>query len=186
MAEGREPVRPATPAGSLIRAPHVGSFKTPNENRKPRELPSVSSDLKKRIQEDLNAARKERDRLRTLVLSTALSEIRNEEIDAGADLDDDGVVAVLTRAVKQRKDASEQMRSAGRGELADKEEAEAAILREYMPEALGEDEVRAMVREIIDSGADQMGPVMGRLMPQIRGRFDGKEANRIVREELGG
>lgn len=146
----------------------------------------MSSDLKSRIQADLNSARKARDKLRTLVLSTALSEIRNEEIDSGGELDDDGVVSVLSRAVKQRKDASEQMRSAGRDDLADKEDAQAEILREYMPEALDEDEVRAMVREIVGSGADQMGPIMGRLMPRIRGRFDGKEANRIVREELGG
>lgn len=146
----------------------------------------MSSDLKTRIQADLNSARKERDKLRTLVLSTVLSEIRNAEIDGGGELDDDGVVAVLSRAIKQRKDASEQMRSAGRDELADKEDAQADVLGGYLPEGLDEDEVRAMVREIIDSGADQMGPIMGRLMPQIRGRFDGKEANRIVREELAG
>lgn len=146
----------------------------------------MSSDLKTRIQADLNSARKERDKLRTLVLSTVLSEIRNAEIDEGGELDDDGVVAVVSRAIKQRKDASEQMRSAGRDELADKEDAQAEVLDEYLPEGLDEDEVRAMVREIIDSGADQMGPIMGRLMPQIRGRFDGKEANRIVREELTG
>lgn len=146
----------------------------------------MSSDLKTRIQADLNSARKERDKLRTLVLSTVLSEIRNAEIDEGGELDDDGVVAVLSRAIKQRKDASEQMRSAGRDELADKEDAQAEVLGEYLPEGLDEDEVRALVREIIDSGADQMGPIMGRLMPQIRGRFDGKEANRIVREELTG
>lgn len=146
----------------------------------------MSSDLKTRIQADLNSARKDRDKLRTLVLSTVLSEIRNEEIDQGGELDDDAVVAVLSRAIKQRKDASEQMRSAGRDELADKEDAQAEVLGEYLPEGLEEAEVRAMVREIIDSGTDQMGPIMGTLMPRIRGRFDGKEANRIVREELAG
>lgn len=146
----------------------------------------MPSDLKKRIQADLNAARKERDKDRTLVLSTALSEIRNEEIDEGGELDDDRVIEVLSRAIKQRKDASEQMRAAGRGELADREDQQAKILSEYLPEQLGEDEVREMVRELISSGADQMGPLMGRLMPRIRGRFDGKEANRIVREELAG
>jgi len=144
----------------------------------------VASDLKTRIQSDLNAARKQRDKLRTLVLSTALSEIRNKEIDEGKDVDDDGVVQVISRAIKQRKDASEQMRAAGRGELADTEDAQAEVLSEYLPEGLSEDEVRALVQEIVASGADQMGAVMGRLMPAIRGRFDGKEANRIVREEL--
>ncbi len=146
----------------------------------------MPSELKSRIQADLNAARKDRDKLRTLVLSTALSEIRNKEIDDGAEVDDDAVVGVLSRAIKQRKDASEQMRAAGRGELADTEDAQAEVLGEYLPEGLSEDEVRAMVRDLIDSGTDQMGPLMGRLMPQLRGRFDGKEANRIVREELAG
>lgn len=146
----------------------------------------MPSDLKSRIQAELNAARKDRDKLRTLVLSTALSEIRNKEIDEGGELTDDGVVTVISRAIKQRKDASEQMRAAGRHELADNEDAQAEVLGEYLPEGLSEDEVRAMVREIIDSGTDQMGPLMGRLMPQLRGRFDGKEANRIVREELAG
>lgn len=145
----------------------------------------MSSPLKDRIQADLNAARKERDKLRTLVLSTLLSEIRNREIDTRSDLDDDGVTQVVSKAIKQRKDASEQMRGAGRGELADQEDAQAEVLAGYLPEGLSEDEVRAIVREIIDGGVDQMGPLMGQVMPRIRGRFDGKEANRIVREELG-
>lgn len=146
----------------------------------------MSSGLKARLQNDLNAARKERDKLRTLVLSTVISEVRNREIDDRSELDDDGVVQVVSRAIKQRKDASTQMRDAGRGELADQEDAQSAILEEYLPEGMSEDEVRGIVREIIESGADQMGPLMGQLMPRIRGRFDGKEANRIVREELQG
>ncbi len=146
----------------------------------------MSRELKSRLQADLNAARKERDKLRTLVLSTVLSEVRNKEIEVGEALDDQGVVQVVSKAIKQRRDASEQMRDAGRGELADKEDAQAAVLRDYLPEAMGEDEVRAIVREIIGSGADQMGAVMGQLMGRIQGRFDGKDANRIVREELAG
>jgi uncharacterized protein YqeY len=145
----------------------------------------VASELKNRIQSDLNAARKERNKLRTLVLSTVLSEIRNKEIDTRSDVDDEGVIQVLTRGIKQRKDASDQMRAADRGELADKEDAQAEILGEYLPEGMSEDEVRAIVREIIASGVDQMGPLMGQMMPRIRGRFDGKDANRIAREELG-
>ena len=144
----------------------------------------MASDLKNRIQNDLNAARKARDKVRTLVLSTVLSEIRNKEIEEGGTLDDDGVVGVITRAIKQRRDAAEQMREAGRAELAEREEAQVAVLSDYLPEALSEDEVRAMVRQLVESGVDQMGPLMGQLMPRLRGRFDGKEANRIVREEL--
>lgn len=145
----------------------------------------MASDLKERIQRDLNTARKQRDKARLLVLSTLLSEIRNKEIDGGKELDDEGVIQVVSKAVKQRGDAAEQMRGAGREELAEQEEAQAVILEDYLPTQLSEDEVRELVRGIVAAGAEEMGAVMGKLMPEIRGRFDGKEANRIVREELG-
>ena len=146
----------------------------------------MASALKGRVQSDLNSARKARDKLRTLVLSTLLADIRYKEIEIGGDLDDDGVVQVVAKAIKQRKDASQQMREAGRGELADQEDAQVEVLEAYLPAAMDEDEVRRIVRELIGSGVDQMGPLMGRVMAAIRGRFDGKEANRIVREELAG
>ena len=145
----------------------------------------MASDLKSQIQSDLNAARKERDKLRTLVLSTLLSDLRNKEIEVGRELGDEDALQLVSRGIKQRKDASDQMRGAGRDELADREDAEADVLATYLPEGMSEDEVRTIVREIIASGVDQMGPLMGRVMPKIRGRFDGKEANRVVREELG-
>jgi uncharacterized protein YqeY len=140
--------------------------------------------LKDRIREDLNAARRDRDRLRTTVLTTVLSEVRNREIELGRDATDDDVVAVVAKGIKQRMESAEQMREAGREELAEKEEREAGILENYTPEPLSEDEVRDVIREIVAGGADSMGAVMGRLMPRIRGRFDGGEANRLVREEL--
>jgi hypothetical protein len=146
----------------------------------------MSSDLEGRIQADLNAARKARDKERTLVLSTILADLRNKEIETGGALDEAGGVQVLSRAIKQRKDAAEQMRAAGRDELATREEAQADVLQAYLPAAMSDQEVRDLVREILEGGAEQMGQVMGELMPRIRGRFDGKEANRIVREELAG
>lgn len=145
----------------------------------------MPTDLKQQVRSDLIEARKARDRLQTVVLSTLLSEVRNREIEERGELDDEGVQAVVTRAIKQRRDSSEQMRAGGRPELADKEDAEAEILRVYLPPPLTEAEVRAMVRSAIAGGADQMGALMGQIMPRIRGRFDGKEANGIVREELG-
>lgn len=146
----------------------------------------ATSDLKSTLQDDMKTARKKRDKFRILVLSTLLSDIRNKEIEIQDELDDEGVLQVLSRAIKQRKDASGQMRDAGRGELADKEDAQSEVLAEYLPEGMSEDEVRAVVRDIIASGVTDMGPLMGQVMPRIRGRFDGKEANRIVREELSG
>jgi len=146
----------------------------------------VASELTSRIRADLNQARKLRDKERTLVLSTILADVRNREIESGGELEDADVVQVLAKAIKQRRDAAEQMRAGGREDLARREDAQADTLQAYLPAGLSEDEVRAMVREIVAGGAAQMGAVMGQLMPRIRGRFDGKEANRIVREELEG
>ena len=146
----------------------------------------MASALKARLQSDLNAARKERDKLRTLVLSTILADMKYREIEDMREGDDDTMIQVISKGIKQRKDAAEQMRGGGRAELAANEEAQIAILAAYLPESLSEADVRAMVREAIASGAKQVGPLMGVLMPKLRGRFDGKEANRIAREELGG
>jgi uncharacterized protein len=142
--------------------------------------------LKIQFQSDLNEARKAREKLRTLVLSTTLSEVRNREIELGRDLDRGELLEVVAKAVKRRKEAAEQMRGGGRADLAEKEEEEAGILSRYLPAELSEAEVREMVREILGDGLSDLGPVMGRLMPRLKGRFDGREANRIVREELGG
>ena len=144
----------------------------------------MSYELKNRLRSDLTSARKDRDKLRTLVLSTILADVHNREIELRAELSDDQTVKVLSRGIKQRKDAASQMRAAGRDELASEEEAQLTVLSEYLPEGMSEDEVRALVRAAIEDGVDQMGMLMGRVMPQIAGRYDGKEANRIVREEL--
>ena len=146
----------------------------------------MSTDLKTRLQNDLKHSRKQRDRTRTLVLSTALADVKNREIEYGGALPDEELTQVLARAIKQRRDAADQMRSGGRDELAQKEESEAKLLASYLPQGLGEDEVRTIIREAIAAGASALGPLMGQVMPRIRGRFDGKEANRIAREELGG
>ncbi len=144
----------------------------------------MAKGLQDQIRDALNRARKERDRLGTLVFSTVLSEIRNREISAGQAADDEMVREVVARGVKQRRESAEQMRSGNREELAQKEEQEAELLKGFLPPQLAEAEIRSIVRELISDGAAEAGPLMGRLMPRIRGRFDGKEANRIVREEL--
>lgn len=146
----------------------------------------MSSDIEARIQADLITARKAREKELTVLLTTVLSDLRNQRIEQRGELSDEDAVAVLSRAVKQRREAAEQMRAGGREDLATREEDEAERLRDYLPEAVSEDEVRALVRALVEAGADSIGPVMAGLMPRIKGRFDGREANRIVREELGG
>ena len=145
----------------------------------------MAESLKERLREDLNAARRERDRGRTILITTTLAEIRNREIEVGHELSDAEVVEVLAGAIKRRKEAAEQIRAGGRPELAEKEEGEAAMLSAYLPPPLSEEEVRAMVREAIAGGANTVGAVMGKIMPRLKGRFDGREANWIAREELG-
>lgn len=145
----------------------------------------METSLKEKLRSDLNTARRARDRVRTLVLSTTLAELRNREIETGSALDDEGVRAVLARAIKQRQDAAAQMIRGGRRDLADREAEQEQVLRGYMPPDLSAEDVRDMVREIVDGGASHIGAVMSVLMPRIRGRFDGRTASAIVREELG-
>jgi len=146
----------------------------------------LNAPLKDRLRADSLEARKAREKLRALVLSTTLSELKNREIEMGKEADEAEVLAVITKAVKRRKEAADQMRAGGRDELAEKETAEGKILSAYLPEGLSEEEVRGIIQEILAGGVMEMGPVMGQLMPRLKGRFDGKEANRIVREELAG
>ena len=145
----------------------------------------METSLKEKLRSDLNAARRARDKVRTLVLSTTLAELRNREIETGSALDDEGVRSVLAKAIKQRQDAAAQMIRGGRRDLADREAEQEQVLRGYMPPDLSAGDVRAMVREIVDGGASHIGAVMSVLMPRIRGRFDGRTASAIVREELG-
>ncbi|HEY0017475.1 MAG TPA: GatB/YqeY domain-containing protein [Longimicrobium sp.] len=142
--------------------------------------------LMEQLRADLTTARKDRDKLRTTTLSTFLSEVKNREIEQGRAVSDDDVRGLLTTAIKRRREASEQMRAGSRAELAEKEDQEAALLQAYLPPALGEDEVVAMIRDAVAGGASDVGGVMKAVMPHTRGRFDGKELNRLVREALAG
>lgn len=142
--------------------------------------------LIEQLRADLTTARKDRDKLRTTTLSMFLSEVKNKEIELGRGLADDDVRGLLTTAIKRRREAAEQMRTGSRVELAEKEEEEGAMLQAYLPPALGEDEVRGLIRDAISAGATDVGGVMKAVMPRTKGRFDGKELNRLVREALAG
>src|SRR5688500_20229556 len=100
---------------------------------------------------------------------TTLSEIKYKEVDQGREADDAQVIDVINKAIKKRREASEQMRAGNRAELADKEDQEAALLSKYLPAPLSETDVRGFVREAIAGGASNMGAVMGKIMPKIKG-----------------
>jgi uncharacterized protein YqeY len=140
--------------------------------------------LKEKIRSDLNTARRARDKLRTSVVSMMLADIRNREIEIGNDATDADVMSLVTTSIKRRREAAEQMRTGGREELAAKEEQEAEILQGYLPPQLTKEEVREIVRAAISGGAGDLGSVMKTIMPRVKGLFEGRELNRIVREEL--
>lgn len=142
------------------------------------------SALLDRLQSDLNTARKAQDKGATLLLGTVLAEAKNRKIELRRDLTDDDVIDVVRKAIKRRRESIEMYEKGGRQDLADKERAEAAALEQYLPAQVGEDEIRAAVRSAIAGGATAMGPLMGRVNPQFKGRADGSVISRIAKEEL--
>lgn len=144
------------------------------------------SALQARIQSELTAARKAQDKAATLLLGTTLSEVKNRAIELKRDLTDDDVLDVIRRGIKKRKESIELYDRAGRAELAAKERAEAMMLEKYLPAQAGVDEIRAAVRAAIAGGANNVGAVMAKVMPQFKGKADGSVISAIVREELAG
>jgi len=132
----------------------------------------------------MNAARKAGDKNLVLVLGTTLAAIKNRELDLGRAANDPEVVDILRKGVKTRKESVEQFTTAKRQDLADKEAAEIRILEQFLPPAVDPAEIRTAVRAAIAAGATDIGRVMQAVMPQFKGRVDGKDLNGIVREEL--
>lgn len=135
-------------------------------------------------------AMRARDERRTQTLRLAMAAAHNQKIARGRDLTDEEVVDVLARQVKQRRESIAIYRDAGREERAEAEEAEAAILAEFLPQQLSDDEVESMVRvAIAEAGASspaEMGRVMGLLSPRTKGRADGRTVSELVRRLLAG
>lgn len=146
----------------------------------------MSSTLVEQVRAALTAARKDRDKARTLLYSTILSDLGNRDIELGAPVDDAGAVEVIRRAIKRRRESVEHYEKAGRTELAAAETFEITELEQFLPAAVPPGEIRAAVREAIAGGATELGAVMGRVMPRFKGKADGKLINQIVREELAG
>ncbi|HSC31069.1 MAG TPA: GatB/YqeY domain-containing protein [Gemmatimonadaceae bacterium] len=142
------------------------------------------SELIARLTTDLNASRKAKDKAGTLLLGTILADIKNRRIEVMRDLTDDDVREVLRKGIKRRREAIEMYDKASRTDLASRERDEVTRLETYLPAAISDDEIRAAVRAAIASGATTIGALMGKVMPQFKGRADGSTINRIAREEL--
>lgn len=149
------------------------------------------SDLKDRLQQDLTTAMKARDELRTGTLRLALTAIRNEEVAGreARELDDDEVVKVLMREIKRRRESAEAFDSGARPQRAEQERAESAVLEEYLPAQLGDEELRDLVAAAISetgaAGPKAMGQVMRVVSPRVAGRAEGGRVAAEVRRQLG-
>jgi uncharacterized protein len=142
------------------------------------------SELLARLQGDLNSARKSQDKAGTLLLSTVLSEIKNKKIELRRDPSDADVIDVLRKSIKKRRESVELYKKGNRNDLAEKEAAEATALEKYLPAQVSDEELRTAVKAAIAGGATQIGAIMGKVLPQFKGRADGSTINAIAREEL--
>jgi uncharacterized protein YqeY len=146
--------------------------------------------LKNRIQDDVKDAMRARDKERLPVLRLITAAIKQKEVDERVELDDTDVLGVLDKMAKQRRESLEQYEKAGREDLAGQERFELEILRQYLPEQLGEEELAGLIAQAIEqSGAESMrdmGAVMGLLRSQVQGRADMKAVSNAVRARLSG
>ncbi len=146
--------------------------------------------LKDQLDADLKAAMKDKDALKLSTVRMLKSAIKYREIELMKPLDDAGVQGVIASEIKRRRDSVEQYRAGNRPELAEKEEAEIAILQGWLPQQLTEDELRAKVDAAIATtgakGMKDMGGVMKALMPEVQGRAEGKAVSDMVKARLAG
>lgn len=160
--------------------------------------------LKEKIQLDMKEAMKSGNAVKRMVLSLLQSAVKNKELEKRAKfskigseankleelsrMSDEEVMDVILSEAKKRKESIESYKKAGRDELAKKEKDELAILMEYLPEPMSEDEIKSEVKKAIEeTGAKdikEMGKVLGVLMPKVKGRADGQTVSRIVKDEL--
>ncbi|BCG60302.1 GatB/YqeY domain-containing protein [Paenibacillus sp. URB8-2] len=140
--------------------------------------------LSERLNEDMKQAMKSKDKFKLSTIRMVRSTIKNLEIDLKRTLDDNEVLDILSREIKQRKDALQEFEKAGRDELAASNKAEIEIIQQYLPEQLSEEEIQVIVQQTIQetgaSSKSEMGKVMSALMPKVKGRADGKLVNQAV------
>jgi len=144
--------------------------------------------LKARITDDMKVAMKAKNKERLLVIRTILAAIKQIEVDERIELDDERIMLVLDKMLKQRRESMKQFNDAGRDDLTKIEEAEIVVIQDFLPQALTEEEIEAqVVKAITDSGAGSikdMGKVMGILKPQMLGRADMSIVSSVIKAKL--
>ena len=145
--------------------------------------------LKEQLNEDMKQAMRAKDKNRLSAIRMVRGAVRDKEINSKVELDDDGVLEVIASQIKKRKDALEQLRQSNRDDLVEAEMEQIEILQKFLPAQLSEDEIEAVVTDVIEElGATSMrdmGKVMGKLVSQLRGKVDNSVVSQIVRQKLG-
>ena len=141
------------------------------------------------LQSDIKDAMRAKDKEKLTALRSLSAEIKQKALDSKEEITDAMVIDIVTKGIKTRQDSATQYQEADREDLAVIERAEIEIYRIYQPAQLSEDEVKTLVQKVIDevgaTSPKDMGKVMGKLMPQVKGKADGGVVNRIVKELLG-
>ncbi|SNT14912.1 hypothetical protein SAMN05446037_10452 [Anaerovirgula multivorans] len=144
--------------------------------------------LKERLAADLKEAMKNKDQLRKNVITLIRSDIKQIEVDKRVELEEQDIIEIISRQLKQRKDALEEFHKGGRQDLVEQTEQEVHYLLQYLPEQLSEEEITNIVKETISElGANsikEMGKVMAAVIPKVKGRADGKIVNQAVKQQL--
>ena len=144
--------------------------------------------LKQKLQEDLKTSMKNKDTLRKSVITLIRSSIKQVEVDKRIELNDDDVIDIISKQLKQRNDSLEQFLDAGREDLVEETRSEIEVLKEYLPQQLSEEELNEIVKQTISEvGATSMKDmvkIMSVIKPKTKGRADGKLINKLVKENL--
>ncbi len=148
----------------------------------------METPLKQKLTDDLRKAQKDRDECRLSVIRMALAAIHNAEIAKRASLEETDVLGIVAKEAKQRKESIEAFKQGNRPDLVAREEAELLILQEYLPEQISRDDIVATARQVIqETGVCSLkdkGKVMGKLIPQLKGKAEGQLINAVVTELL--
>ncbi|GAA0234113.1 GatB/YqeY domain-containing protein [Metaclostridioides mangenotii] len=144
--------------------------------------------LKQKLQEDLKSSMKNKDTVRKSVVTLIRASIKQYEVDNRIELDDDAIIDIVAKQMKQRRDSLVEFKKAEREDLVEETEAEIEVLKEYLPQQLSEEEiediVKASISEVGATSMKDMGKIMSVIQPKIKGRADGKLVNELVKKNL--
>ncbi len=143
------------------------------------------SEIKAKLDSDIKSAMKAREKEKLVTLRGISAALKQVEVDSRKELTDDDVLSIINKEIKKRRDSLSFAKEAGRDDLVEQNEAEIKLIQGYVGEEITEDKLRALIQELVDGGAGNIGDVMGGLNQKYKGRFEGKVASALAKEILG-